>query len=59
MRPIHNSKFLAAQLYIDRSLAQTQLIPWEYTARFGIVASGNGKPCLMAFSDIMVSTATK
>lgn len=58
VRPMHSSRLLAAQLYINRSLVQTQLIPREYTARFGIVASGNGKPCHMSFSDILVTTAT-
>jgi hypothetical protein len=57
--PIQASKLLAAQLYINQKLVQSKMIPREFTARFGIVASGNGKLCHMSFSEIGVCSVAK
>jgi class 3 adenylate cyclase len=57
--PVRTSKLLAARLHINDKLVQTKMIPKEFTVRFGVVASGNGRPCHMSLSEMWVYTAVK
>jgi|GEM_PF-3011099 len=57
--PLRGSKLQVARIYVDEKEIHTCLIPKEFTKRFGIVASGNSKPCHMTLSEIEVYTAAK
>lgn len=57
--PIQSNKLYIALLSINGKRVLTKKIPQSFTSRFCLVASGNGGPCHMSFSDITVHMAAK
>lgn len=57
--PLLGNTGCVARLYINKVLVHTSKIPKEFTKRFGIQATGNGKHCHMTLSEGFVQTALK